>query len=74
MGEDLDEPEEIPTVEETGETESAVAATDSQGTTPDADSTDEGSEGEKKLVNVLDGTAVVMLAGSKSSRWLEAGR
>lgn len=62
VGEDLDEPEEIPTVEETGETESAVAATDSQGTTPDADSTDEGSEGEKKLVNVLDGTAVVMLA------------
>ena len=62
VGESLDEPEEIPTVEETGETESAVAATDSQGTTPDADSTDEGSEGEKKLVNVLDGTAVVMLA------------
>ena len=62
VGEGLDEPEEIPTVEETGETESAVAATDSQGTTPDADSTDEGSEGEKKLVNVLDGTAVVMLA------------
>ena len=62
VGEGLDEPEEIPTVEETGETESAVAATDSQGTTPDADSTDEGDEGEKKLVNVLDGTAVVMLA------------
>ena len=78
VGESLDEPEEIPTVEETGETESAVAATDSQGTTPDADSTDEGSEGEKKLVNVLDGTAVVMLvwaakAADGGGRPLKAG-
>lgn len=77
VGESLDETEEIPTVEETGETESAISATDSEGTTDDADSADEADEGEKKLVNVLDGTAVVTLAwaarAAGGTRTLQAG-